>query len=237
MMRLLLLSFVVCTSGFLSAANTEYDSLRAKADDLYRSGKTDTAYWLYEGLVREGLVDAYLFANMGNACMRQSKIAEAVSWYERSLQLQPENEIVLNNLKYALNRLELEYRGQDAFALFLNSPAFSLALWWMAAALLCVALFLKGRTVKIVSGVMAVVMLVAAAVLTFNISIVDSGQEAIVLADTPVYSLPSELSDEVYEFSSGNKITITKQESNWCQVQFGNNKKGWLRGHSVELVK
>jgi tetratricopeptide (TPR) repeat protein len=235
-MRYLLLIFAIGTAGILSATNKEYDSLRVKADELYRAGKTDTAYWVYEGLIKEGLEDARLFANMGNACMQQNKVAEAVSWYERSLQLQAENPIVINNLKYALNKLELEYQEQHVFTQLLKSPVFSLALWWISAALLGLVLFIKGKTVKIISGVMAVAVMVIATVFTFNISVFDAGQEAIVLDETSVYSLPSELSDQVYEFSPGNKITVTKQENNWCQVQFGNRKKGWIRISHLALI-
>lgn len=222
-------------SGFLSAANKEYDSLRLQADELYRAGKTDTAYWVYEGLTREGLEDALLFANMGNACMQQNKVAEAVSWYERSLHLHPENEMVVNNLKYALNKLELEYQDPDAIASLMRYPVFSIALWWIAAVLLGLFFFIKRSAIRMISAALSGLMIIAATFFTFNDKLTDDA-EAIVLANTSVYSLPSELSDEVYEFSLGSKITICKQEKNWCQVQIRNGRKGWVRSAQVALV-
>jgi tetratricopeptide (TPR) repeat protein len=237
MKKYLLLIFAIGILNMLSASQAEYDSLRIKADELYREGKTDTAYWLYEGLIKEGLEDAHLFANMGNAALQQNKMAEAVSWYEKSLHLNPDNELVKNNLKYALNKLEQEYQEQDQFERILKSPVFSMALWWMSAALLALVLFVNRRFIRIVSGSMAAFTMLIATVLTFNLRIFHPESQAIVLSDAAVYSLPSELSDEVYEFSPGNKINIIKQENNWSQVQLGKRKKGWVRSAHIALVK
>lgn len=80
------------------------------ANDAYRNGNFQAAYEGYEKLVSEKPAPE-LYYNMANAAFKSSKLGLAILNYERAQRLDPRNQDILENLKYAKSLVE--YRVPD----------------------------------------------------------------------------------------------------------------------------
>ena len=98
---LILLLLTLTTTGEDARAQTVAVGLYAEGNALYRAGEFAAARQRYLAAVKTGVRDVRLFYNLGNACFKSERLGEAVLWYERSLRLEPRDEDVLANLRFA----------------------------------------------------------------------------------------------------------------------------------------
>lgn len=102
-MEKLILIIVFCwtslTFGFQENAIQNFD----KANQAYNNAKYELAENLYNSIIDEGQTSVELYYNLGNAYIKQNKLAEAIYAYEKALALKPNAKFVQENLKYAEN--------------------------------------------------------------------------------------------------------------------------------------
>ncbi|MBO4965203.1 MAG: tetratricopeptide repeat protein [Muribaculaceae bacterium] len=88
-----------------------------KAAQLYSQQKFEEAVSVYESVMSADGTTPELLYNLGNACYKAEKPAQAVLAYERALKLDPGNKQIINNLTYVRNRIDdrnkAELRGKN----------------------------------------------------------------------------------------------------------------------------
>ena len=94
--------------GNYEAAATLYESLRHKADALYRSGAYEQAAELYTQFD-----DAENNYNLGNARARAGQLTEALEAYEQSLDKDPNNQQAIENKALIESLLEQQQQQQQ----------------------------------------------------------------------------------------------------------------------------
>ena len=76
----------------VSWAQSAASGLFADANELYRRGEYEEARNKYLQITADGVRDARLFYNLGNASFKESRLGDAIVWYERAIQLDPRDD-------------------------------------------------------------------------------------------------------------------------------------------------
>jgi len=75
------------------------ESLFSAGNAAYEAGAYADAIERYESLAKDGIVDADLYYNLGNAYFKTGNLGRSVLWYERALSLNPRGDDVRANLE------------------------------------------------------------------------------------------------------------------------------------------
>ena len=95
-MKKTLIFWLICAIGF-SQADTSFK----EANDLYNTGFYQDAIELYSSILESNLHSAELYYNLANCYYKLNEIGPSVFYYEKALQLAPNDPDIINNLGYA----------------------------------------------------------------------------------------------------------------------------------------
>lgn len=118
MLKILLLCFF-CRPALGQSPQPLFDT----ANSLYQSQQYDSAATVYGHLIDQGYDNAALYYNAGNANYKAGHTGLAVYDYEKALQDQPGNPVILHNLQLANQRI-VDKPDQPPTLFFIN--------WWRA---------------------------------------------------------------------------------------------------------
>ena len=79
------------------------DSIFSRANKNYNLGSYEQALVGYDSIVQLGLHSSELYFNMGNAHYKLNRIAPSILNYEKAQLLDPTNEDIQHNLRFAQN--------------------------------------------------------------------------------------------------------------------------------------
>ena len=109
------------------------DSIFSRANKNYNLGSYEQALAGYDSIVQIGLHSSELYFNMGNAHYKLNRIAPSILNYEKAQLLDPTNEDIQHNLRFAQNMTidVIEELPPNTFDLFIKniSGAIPLPLW------------------------------------------------------------------------------------------------------------
>ena len=71
------------------------------ANEMYKQQNYEKAIEIYKNIESLELVSSELYFNLGNAHYKLNEVGPAIFYYEKALQLDPDNEDVKNNLVFA----------------------------------------------------------------------------------------------------------------------------------------
>lgn len=108
------LFFSLCTPMWASLATFE------SGNTAYADGRYRDAVALYQTIIAEqpntkASEMARVYYNLGNAQFKQGELAQAILAYERALRLDPRNEDVKHNLRFAQSRITDDIKDNDFF--------------------------------------------------------------------------------------------------------------------------
>ena len=138
-MRMCLTLFLFLYAICLQAQDVE--TIFSQANKNYNLGSYEEALKGYDSIVQLGVHSSELYFNMGNAHYKLNRIAPSILNYEKAQLLDPTNEDIQHNLRFAQNMTidvieELPANAIDSVVAGL-SGAFSLPFW----SVLIIALF------------------------------------------------------------------------------------------------
>ena len=96
----LFLVFVASCTLVFGQDNT---ALFESANKAYNDGNFTEAIAQYKEILETGNHSAAIYYNLGNAYYKSNEIGPSVYYFEKALQLSPNDEDILNNLAYAKN--------------------------------------------------------------------------------------------------------------------------------------
>ena len=230
-----------CGTAVLSASETS--DLKA----AYDSGDFKKAQSLCAGQSGGGTLRASALYNSGNCRYHLGDIPGALADYEQAAKLSPRDTDIRENLNLARRKLGIPEKYQlnapDDLPVFLRD-LLRIDEWIVAAAaglMLCLSgiglSLLYGRRVMIVlctAGAVFVLLAGSAAFWQYRAQI--SGEALVLKPDTPVYTLPSDLSGKVVSrLGAGTEIRICERQPEWARIRFSGGE-GWVRAGSVRTV-
>lgn len=228
-----------------------------KALDAYNEGDFYEAISLFQkeikSLEEEGKESATLYYNLGNAYFRAKDYPRARLNYERSILINPLDKDVQNNLDFVINKIESKKYSTDTFILtqWYNQLLYSvtsntwayigIAFFLFFIVNLFIFVFSKNVFIKklvFYVGISAVVLSILCNWFSYSIaSKLADRQTAIVLPElTTLLKAPDPASETVFQLHGGAKVDIIKEDKNWIEVKYANDKVGWLQKDVIEVI-
>lgn len=216
-----------------------------KADKCYAEGKYQDAIDNYEAVVGQGLQNAELYYNLGNAYFKIKNIPAAILNYERAYRLNPNNEDIRFNLDLAKTYTvdKIEALPEFFFVSFVkrvkseyssNSWAYIAAISFAATLALILFFWFSSsfsvRRLAFSLGIPLVLIFVVS--LMFSVSLKDRAiaqNEAIVFAPVvSVKSSPDNSGKDLFILHAGTKVELVRPLGDWYEVKIADGNKGWL---------
>ena len=221
-----------------------------QANKKYQEGKYKEASELYLSIANQGLKSSELYYNLGTSYYKQRNIGEAIYYFEKAIQENPNNEDAKNNLNYAQNSvvdsiesLPLSVGDKLNKALFskLSFDSWAVAsviLALLAAGLWIAFFFAYSSGIKrsyFTIGLIATLFFVITTTISYTQYYQHLNQSyGIILSDkVKVVSEPSNNGSEVFTLHEGTKIEVLDQVYTWKKIKIANGAIGWLDENSL----
>jgi len=213
--------------------------------NLYQAEKYQQALDKWLSILKSDQHSATLYFNIANAEYKLNNIGPSIYYYEKALQLDPNDSDIKNNLAFAENaRIDaIEPLPQTIFKRWYKRISGILTFdgWAMAAtvsSILFVSLFLlyyfstsEQRKRLFFAGsivcVGAMLFSLTLAFKTYNDNLKE--RPAIIFAEsTEVKSEPTFGSEVAFVLHEGTKVQILEKDNQWCRIVLVDGKDGWL---------
>ncbi|SRX52544.1 SH3 domain-containing protein [Aequorivita sp. CIP111184] len=238
-----LLYLLILLISFSSIGQNE--SLFEQGKELYKNGKYQQAITSWMQILDKGEHSAELYFNLGNAQYKLNHIGPSVYYYEKALQLSPNDADIKNNLAFAENaRIDsIEPLPKTVFSKWYHSISsiFSFegwAIFAVALSIFFVALFLfyffafteRRKRLLFVSSMFVGIILIASLTMAFfTYSDYSKNQPAVIFAnEIEVKTEPSLGSNVAFTLHEGTKVQILAQDGNWYRITLADGKDGWI---------
>jgi len=244
-------TLVCLLMGFFLATSVQADELARSflnGVTYYNSENFEAAIAEFSKIVDSGVKNGKLFYNIGNAYLKNGDIGNAVLWYERALQLMPNDPDLNFNHKYALTLVKDEKedsRWPIFRVLFFWQHLLSSATVQWAALILNFAFWLfwalqsiwPKRNFKPTSYMILVLTLIFTLTALYNHYTRIHIKQAVILSDK--VSIRSGLtgdSTELFLLHAGTKVKIDKDNKEFYKIYFSEGKIGWLKKSEVGII-
>ena len=236
------------------ATNAQNKMLFDAGNKAYNESNFQEAISSYERILESGVHSAELYFNLANAYYKLNKIAPSIYYYEKALQLSPNDKEIKSNLSFAQNMtiddIEVipEVGISKIFKGFVNILSFdSWALISVILVILFVVLFLgyyfsQATTKKRIAFVTSSASLILAVVALFfafqKYEYDRKDQPAIVFAqETEVKTDPNLRSEVTFVLHEGTKVQILEHyQDNWTKIKLLNGKTGWILNSDIKRL-
>ena len=243
----LLLFFIILMLNNPCSAQ-EHAQQFLSALETYKTEDYAGAAKALEAIAHSGVRNGQLYYNIGNAYLKSNDVGHAILWYERALNLMPHDPDLRFNYSYARS-LTKDFQETSA------SPLMHILFFWkyqlssniiIKLALLFNFLFwalaLLWRTTRrrgwyYSALIILLPTIIFALTAGFNYYEVAYKTQAIVLPDkVAVRSGLKPTSTELFQLHAGAKVTIVRQMQEHVQIQFSEDKIGWVDRQVVDRI-
>ena len=224
-----------------------------KATTLYQKGDYTQAAAVYSSILKSGKESSALYYNLGNTYYKLNNVPESIYYYEKALQLDPENADAKNNLIFAnqmkvdaitpLPKTWVRQLSDGIVGLFSAHTWAVLSIIGVFAFVLSFLLYyFVERTVlkRTFFSLMLVFLFFAVGSYTlahFCHKQVSQTQYAILFDKTVrVFSDANAYSSEVMQLHEGTKVEIIEDAKDWVKIRLVNGKTGWTKVSSLRKL-
>ena len=254
MKKLLFILFAIAAS-FVSVNAAEHCTGIENGVKAYNEGDFERAIDEWRTCVDNGTENADLYYNLANAYFRNGKLGFAIYYYKSALRLDPSNDDILHNLKYAqaMTRDKVEEDGEEnplLSGLFKAHHALSLRtqmwvllgiFWAIALAAIARRISRSGRTKNVLIGAMfalSSVFCIIAMSAGYKIFVAETDIEGVVTAkDADVTSAPNNKSQTLNTLSEGTTFEVLSEQDNFAEIRLGEKIRGFVKLSDVGIVK
>ena len=188
---------------------------------------------------------AALYYNLGNAYYKLNKVAPSIYYYEKALQLAPNDADIKTNLGFAQNArvdsidaLPKNFIAKTYQRIYSIAPFETWAKVAVAFSIICVLGFLvyyfvghsgMKRVFLLTSatGFLLLVISLAMGYTTYNN--VNKDQPAIIFAESVEVKNEATLGSETsFKLHEGTKVQVLESTKDWNYIRIANGKEGWI---------
>ena len=249
-MKQLFYIFIFLLSTLTYAQN---DKLFEQGNAFYNEGKFSEAIESYEAILESGQHSAELYYNIANTHYKLNHIAPSIYYYEKALQLAPNDSEIKNNIVFARNMTidavdtipEVGFskwiKSITSYMTFDDWAKTSVVLMLIFVGLYLVYYFsyatLRKRLTFIGSMASLVLVVVSVAFAYHNYNLTQTDQPAIVFAkESLVKNEPNLRSNEAFKLHEGTKVQILDTVNNWKKIQLADGKTGWIISEDIKAL-
>ncbi len=239
---------------FLSLLSFAQNSqLFEQGNTLYNDAKYEEAIAKYQQILDADMHSAELYFNLANAHYKLNHIAPSIFFYEKALQLAPNDADIKQNMAFAKNMTldDIDVVPEVGISKVINqvSHAVSFDAWAILAicfVFLSVFAFINyylanGTRTKRFSftiGFIGLFLMLGSVVSAFNKFDLDkSDNPAIVFAqEAQIKSEPNLRSTEAFVLHEGTKVQVLDTVENWKKIKLSDGKEGWIPATDIKLL-
>ncbi|UGU17809.1 tetratricopeptide repeat protein [Sinomicrobium kalidii] len=229
--------------GFSQEQSSE--KLFEEATVLYNNGDYEGAAANYRTILDGGEHSASVYYNLANAYYKLNNIPESIYYYEKALQLAPNDQDIKNNLVFARNKTidAIETVPRTGISRFWEKftgnfhydtwAGIAVAFAFLSALLFLFYYYLSSSVKKRIFFVASIVSVIC---MCFSVYIAYSGYHksihtrfAIIFAgESQVMSEPNSRSEQAFLLHSGTKVQVLETLDDWKHIRLADGKTGWL---------
>ncbi len=213
--------------------------------ELYKAEKYVEAVNSWMKILESKQHSAAVYYNLGNAHYKLSNIGPSIYYYEKALQLAPNDSDIKNNLAFAQNATvdDIEPLPKTIFFKWYESLsgiltydgwAICIVVFSMSFVLLFLLYYFSYSEGKkrlfFVSSLFTILFLLVSFSMAFSTH-TDSvkNQPAIIFSERiEIKSGPSLGSERAFELHEGTKVQIIARDVDWVRIEIANGKDGWI---------
>jgi hypothetical protein len=217
-----------------------------QANDLYNSGYYKEAIGQYDSILASNQHSAELYFNLANCYYKLNEVGPSIFYYEKALQLAPDDLDILNNLGYAQKMTidAIQEVPESGVSKLLNKTLNSLsvdgwAIRCVGLVFLFVVLFLgyylsyseaKKRLFFVSSNVVLIILFVSLGLLFKKDSLDSNTHPAIIFVkETEIKAEPNLRSETSFTLHEGTKVLVIDDYNNdWSKIKLMNGETGWM---------
>ncbi len=247
---LLLWGLLLSLFLFPAASPDASDEARTFLEGIsaYQEGEYERAVTLFTGLVRKGIENGKLYYNLGNAHLKNGDLGDAILWYERALNLIPDDPDLHFNVEYARSLVKdvPEKEGMQPLRVlfFWNDLLGPKTIQWTAILLnlllwllLAIRLVRGKRPLKGGVHLLLIVSLIFTATALYGYTGRGTGESGIILPEAvSVRSGLSKSATELFLLHAGTKVKIQKEKEGFYRIAFSESKIGWVSASEVGAI-
>ena len=248
------LFLALCISA-VSAAATVPDCAGIEAGTkAYNESDFERAIDEWRTCVDNGIEDADLYYNLGNAYFRNGKLGFSIFYYKKALRLRANDDDIQHNLKFAqaMTRDKVEDEEENPIlsglfkahhALSLKAQLFTLlAIFWLIAFIGIAGRIVIGERAKnICTGAifaLTAIFCVIGSSAAYKIFVLEKEICGVVTAtDADVTSAPSDKSQTLNTLSEGTTFEVISEQGNFAEIRLGEKIKGFVKLSEVGIIK
>lgn len=235
----------------LSVAQNQ--DLFEEGNSLYNNGKYAEAIDKYQAILENEKQSAELYFNLGNAHYKLNHIAPSVYYYEKALQLAPNDRDIKNNLAFAQNMTidAIQKVPELGFSKFIRQAINALNFdSWAILSVVFMVLFVTSfliyyftdftnkKRFMFIGSLVSVLFCVLFLVFAFKKYNIDKKDNpAIVFAqESFVRTEPNLTSLEAFTLHEGTKVQVLDTVNNWKKIIIADGKTGWIVSDDIKLL-
>ena len=249
-MKYLFYILVMLFSTINFAQNT---ALFEKGNTLYNQGKYNEAIDAYKTILDSKNHSAELYYNLGNAYYKLNKVAPSIYYYEKALQLDPNDNDIKNNLAFARNMtidaidtipeagLSKLIKNMTNYMTFDGWAKVSVVLVFCFVILILTYYFAYSTLSKrmaFIASMVSVVLIVITLIFAFHKFNLDKNDKpAIVFVqESKVKAEPNLRSEESFTLHEGTKVQILDTVKSWKKIKLADGKTGWISKNDIKAL-
>ena len=240
-------------SPSILSAQINLESIFSQANELYNKGSYIEAINNYKEIIKNDFHSAELYYNLGNAYYRLDSIASSVYYYEKALQLNPNDRDIIDNLELVNKTLvdEIDPITPPLIESILKSLSniFYFETWGYISiffSFLIVALFLSyyfanSSRIKRLTFVLLCIssILMLASLINGNKgydNYVNNEYAIIYSYETDLKTEPNFRSETLFMLHEGTKVQVIENYNNWIKVRLVNGQIGYIQLIDVKIL-
>jgi tetratricopeptide (TPR) repeat protein len=249
-MKAITILFICCFSLFGFSQN---DKKFEEANTLYNNAKYAEAIDKYESILDTKQHSAELYFNLANANYKLNNIAPSIYYYEKALQLNPNDKDIKNNLAFAQNMTIDAFNKVPivGFSRITNNIVNTFKVdTWAKIAVGCVLLFViiflgyhfsystSKKRIAFVTSIISLFLGCFSVVMAFQKTALNKKDNpAIVFTqESRVMSEANKSSEEVFRLHEGTKVQVIEAYEDWKKIQLSDNSIGWISSKDIKLL-
>lgn len=228
-------------------------SLFEQATKAYSEGNYAQAIENYHQILESGKTSAAVYYNLANSHYQLDHVAESIYFYEKALQLKPNDGDILNNLAFAerktIDAIEtvpktgiselfddmLSFMGYDGWAwtAVIASVLFALLFlgYWFSRSPTRKRMFFVPAMFCLFIGLASFIFA------NLRLENAKNRQFAIIFAaEAQVKSAPNQRSELVFLLHEGTKVRVLEDFGEWYEIKLSDGKQGWLQKQEVKKL-
>ena len=247
------INIIWMVSPSILSAQINVENIFSQANELYNKGSYIEAINNYKEIIKNDFHSAELYYNLGNAYYRLDSIASSVYYYEKALQLNPNDRETIDNLELINKTLvdEIDPITIPLIESILNrvSNIFYFETWGYISiffSFLIVALFLSyyfanSSRVKRLTFVLLCISSIFMLVSLINgnkgyNNYINNEYAVIYSYETDLKTEPNYRSETLFMLHEGTKIQVLENYNNWIKIRLVNGQVGYIQLIDVKIL-